>query len=857
MRFLSACVFALWLLASARPANAAPAGKIKLPPGFRAEVVYTVPLDKQGSWVSLTVDDKGRILAGDQNGAIYRVTPSPLGADEAKTKVERLKTTVGMAHGLLYYHGQLYVMQNGDVGSFGSGLYRLKDTDGDDQFDHVEQLRVLEGYGEHGPHSIIPAPDGKHLYICCGNFTHVPRYTHTLVPPHWGEDQLQPRMNDPRGHGVQVKAPAGWIARIDLDAKELDLVSAGYRNVFDIAFNADGELFTFDSDMEWDINAPWYRPTRILHATSGTDFGFRAGNGPWPAYFIDTLPSAIDVGPSSPTGMTFGAGTKFPAKYQQALFAGDWSYGNIFAFHLHPEGSTYRAEMERFASAMPLGVTDMVVGKDGALYFAVGGRESESALYRIVWDNDTAKTAAAAAPLTKTTKVVATATPGKSPNVAVAAAPSVHAVLSPSEARELRHKLEAFHIDGAPADMELIWQNLGNSDRFISYAARVALEHQPIDKWRDRALAEPNLDARLNALVAFAHLADRTEQADWVKAVAPVRFADLTVQRKLNVLRVAALGVIRFDPLEQNVRQQLIDAFRPQLPADNPDVNRQLAHLLVRLKAPNVIEPLLVLLEKAATQEESIDLAITMSYIDEGWSLDQRKRLLQWFDKSAHLAGGYSFFGYLSLARERFVGLFNSDERKELAEWVNKPYVEAPVQLKAETRPFVREWKFDELVDLVEKDKGPRHFENGRKMFSAAGCYNCHRVAGSGSAVGPDLTGVGGRFGVRDLLRAVIDPNQTISDQYQQMVFEAGGRVIVGRVTNIAKDKITVNTNMLDPKAEERIPRDEIEKQYPSKVSMMPTGLLNTLSADEILDLIAFLRSGGRRDSDLFAASPQ
>jgi putative heme-binding domain-containing protein len=113
---------------------------------------------------------------------------------------------------------------------------------------------------------------------------------------------------------------------------------------------------------------------------------------------------------------------------------------------------------------------------------------------------------------------------------------------------------------------------------------------------------------------------------------------------------------------------------------------------------------------------------------------------------------------------------------------------------------------------------------------------------------------VGGRFGVRDLLRAIVDPNQTISDQYQQTVFEANGKVIVGRVTNLFEDKIQINTNMLDPKAVVSIPRNEIENQSPSKVSTMPMGLLNTLSSDEILDLIAFLRAGGRADSDLFAA---
>ncbi|RIK79589.1 MAG: hypothetical protein DCC67_10315 [Planctomycetota bacterium] len=158
------------------------------------------------------------------------------------------------------------------------------------------------------------------------------------------------------------------------------------------------------------------------------------------------------------------------------------------------------------------------------------------------------------------------------------------------------------------------------------------------------------------------------------------------------------------------------------------------------------------------------------------------------------------------------------------------------------------------MAALVERDQGPRNFEQGRKLFSDAGCYNCHRVAGSGSAIGPDLTGVGGRFGVRDLVRSIVEPSHTISDQYQQMVFETNGRMIVGRVSNIAGDEIMVSTNMLDPKKTETIKRDELDNQYPSDVSVMPAGLLNTLSESEILDLMAFLRSGGQRDHALYGA---
>jgi hypothetical protein len=180
----------LALAATCRQAAAEAAGTIHLPPGFRAELVYSVPLETQGSWVSLTTDDRGRIIASDESGALYRIEPSPIGGDPSQTKVEKLSATVGMAHGLLFHNGQLYVMQNGQIGAFSSGLYRLSDSNDDDQFDRIEQLRVFNATGEHGPHAVVLSPDGKHLYLCCGNFTELPILSGSQPPQRWMEDQL-------------------------------------------------------------------------------------------------------------------------------------------------------------------------------------------------------------------------------------------------------------------------------------------------------------------------------------------------------------------------------------------------------------------------------------------------------------------------------------------------------------------------------------------------------------------------------------------------------------------------------------------------------------------------------------------
>jgi hypothetical protein len=82
-------------------------------------------------------------------------------------------------------------------------------------------------------------------------------------------------------------APGGWIAKTDPEGKSWELVSAGYRNSYDIAFNEAGDLFIYDSDMEWDFGTPWYRPTRVCHATSGGDYGWRTGSANTSPAFAD------------------------------------------------------------------------------------------------------------------------------------------------------------------------------------------------------------------------------------------------------------------------------------------------------------------------------------------------------------------------------------------------------------------------------------------------------------------------------------------------------------------------------------------------------------------------------------------
>ena len=83
--------------------------------------------------------------------------------------------------------------------------------------------------------------------------------------------------------------------------------------------------------------------------------------------------------------MAFGYGAKFPAKYQRALYCMDWAYGKLYAVHVVPDGAGYRATFEPFVEGKAWDGTDVVVNRDGAMYVTIGGRGTQSGLYRVIY----------------------------------------------------------------------------------------------------------------------------------------------------------------------------------------------------------------------------------------------------------------------------------------------------------------------------------------------------------------------------------------------------------------------------------------------------------------------------------------
>lgn len=836
--------------APAAPPRATPVDEIQLRPGFKIELIHTVPKSDQGSWVSMTVDPKGRLIACDQNGGLYRLTLNPPGSTPPST-VERLATKVGGAHGLLYAFDSLYVMVNEQGGR--QGLWRLRDTDNDGQFDQEQLLRRIDGGGEHGPHGIVLSPDGKSLYVACGNHTKLPDHMElSRAPRAWNEDQIVTRLWDANGHARGILAPGGYICKTDPDGKVFEMVSHGYRNQYDIAFNALGDLFTYDSDMEWDAGTPWYRPTRVCLATSGSDLGWRSGAGKWPTYYPDSLPAIVDIGPGSPTGVVSGQGSRFPARYQHAIFANDWTYGTMYAIHLTPEGAGYKAEKEEFVSGRPLPLTDVLIHPaDGAMYFAIGGRGTQSGVYRVTYAGNES-TAPAPAPVL-------------------------------TEGAKLRRQLETLHADGTgPEALAKAWPHLASDDRWIRYAARVAIERQPVAGWAPKVLSETRPWAAIEGAVALARMGTPEHRDALLGFLNRLDFSKLDESAQLAAVRAYQLAFIRLGSPEGAVRTAVIQRLDALYPSKSRSLNRELAGALIRIEAPGVVAktvPLMLtandadlkyasdaLLERnrgyagafaqaAASRpnQEQIAFAYLLREAKTGWTPALRKSFFSWFPRTAPWQGGNSFRGFIeNIRKDALATVRDSEERKSYEKLSTAKPAGADPQFAAPKGPG-QSYTVDQVLAFASGSLSGRDFENGRAMFHSTGCAACHRFNGAGGSVGPDLTGVASRYTTRDLLDNIIEPSKVISDQYgSEEVVLADGTTLVGRAY-VENGQLVVTADPRNPDENTAVPVGQVKSRKAYPVSLMPAGLINGLNKEEILNLLAYLQSGGDPKHRAFA----
>lgn len=754
-----------------------------VPDGFVVEHLHRAQED-EGSWVCMDFDEVGRIVVAPERGPLLRI-----GLDGDDITVERIDSPVQRAQGLLHMGDSLYCNVNAPLDE-GGGLHRLIDTDGDGVFETHRQLSAWDWGGEHGGHAVRLGPDGM-LYILQGNHVRPPEHLEDTSPlRNWDEDILIERIWDPRGHAVGRMSPAGHVLRTDPDGERWELVAGGLRNAYDMAFNEHGELFAYDADMEWDFGTPWYRLPRVVHIVNGGDTGWRGGSAKWSDAWPDATPAVAETGVGSPTGVCFAYESGFPEPWRSSLLLGDWSYGRVLACTLDEDGSGYTGTVEPFITGRPFNITDMDFGPDGNLYCITGGRGTRSDLYRIRWDGP---------PPSKTA--------GEDPE---------------AEARARRRELEKMHAAPHPQALDSIWSGLGDEDRSIRFAARVALERIDADEWSGRALNEMDPVTMRTALLGLGRSGSMIHRGAVLNLVAD-RLPGSTGQDRIDLLRTAMVALARGGDGDRI--GHAVAAGYPDLDGDF-EADRLSSIILAHLNHDAFVEGTLELLEGTSDPSQQMHFALVLRLAADSIDVEQRTRFEAWHENARRYEGGLSIRGFVDAIGEPILGPREADDE-------SAPELEADI---------LHEWTMEDIVPYLPLLDAERDTGRGRRILESNLCLRCHRFDGEGGSTGPDLTGVGGRFSRSDLLETILHPSKVVSDQYlQEQVHLTDGASHVGRVSRSGNDLIIAGPYGIERTV---VDADQVLRRERVDSSSMPRGLVNTLTREQLLDLLACLEAG-------------
>lgn len=509
-----------------------------------------------GGSYDILLDKENRLLVGDGQ-AIRRLNLNPL--DAVYESYEIIAEGLGPRgpQGMLLVEDNLYA-----VGSDGVRLFTGYVTH--EQL--LPQGRLGQPFrtgGDHDAHGLMLGHDGW-IYLICGDGSGVGDRKHITEP----------------NSAAQFERSAS-VFRFDLSGTRWECVSTGGRNPPNLGMNELGELFSLDSDMEWHVALPWYRPVRLNPWLVGGDNGWQSV-GAYPPYYIDNAPGILDVGRGSPNWGLFYEGRSLP-RCQGAYLVADYrwksatdgeynSSGRVLAFSMSRQAAWWKAEMRELVKPKPgakdekgqpisFSVVDLEVSPDGSLLIsdhnqgvwrvfsrqpnstvvpAFGqsspGPPSGEALQSLALDkrqsiadriHATRLLSAQFATLSPDwLRALATTDPPELRGYAAwllglrrneGEAEWLGRLLADREAHVRRRAAEAANRHPAESLTPVLLASLDDPERIVRYSAMTALAHRSPESWKAQALASDRHQVLMRALSA-AHLRREAADGEWLKS---------------------------------------------------------------------------------------------------------------------------------------------------------------------------------------------------------------------------------------------------------------------------------------------------------------------------------------------------
>ena len=385
-------------------------------------------------------------------------------------------------------------------------------------------------------------------------------------------------------------------------------------------------------------------------------------------------------------------------------------------------------------------------------------------------------------------------------------------------------------------------------DQLARLAPSVAVQGLLADRVRR---ASASREERSIALQAMARAGLKSVPGSWADALAhvlagddaeSVRLAAATVRalptpkEGVEGLRAALLRVGRSATAPEDVRLEALAVVPGGLPETAPEV---FAFLLERLRPDRSTATRVLAADVLAGATLGHDQLLSLADAVRAAGPLEVNRLLPAFGRTTDVEVGRKLVDVLKGAGAR--SSLRVDALKKLL-------AKFPPEVHAQAEPLYASLAADaagqtaKLEGLLATVK-PGDIRRGQAVFNGtkAACSTCHAIGYLGGKVGPDLTRIGQIRSERDLFEAIIAPSASFVQTFEPVVVATtNGQVLNGLLRKDAPDEVVLATGA---DAETRIPRSDIDEMRPSTVSLMPAGLDQQLSPEELADLVAFLKA--------------
>ncbi|MBB4081080.1 putative heme-binding domain-containing protein [Lewinella aquimaris] len=803
--------------------------------------------------VFVGVDKMGSLGKEPGKGSIVRLVDRD---NDGTYETQSEYALVDNPRGLMPVGDKLFVLHTafgeGEQVAAGMDLVVFEDKDGDGIADgpsrplitHISSPTPLQDRGtDHATNGIRMGIDGW-IYIAVGDFGF-----------HNAEDRS----------GTKMTMLGGGIVRVRPDGTEMEVYTHGTRNIYDVAIDPFMNVYTRGNTNDgggWNV--------RFLHHLQSGEYGY-------PTLFKhfteETLPALIDVGGGSGTGSYFMDDDRWPARYNHVPMMADWGRNQLYIHRVEMDGPSFTQRDEEFIE-LPQ-ITDIDLDGSGRMLLAAWdgagyrGSPDKGYVVRVVPEGWTYEafpdlTAASVEDLGELLRAGNSVARFHAQQELLTRPSGEAAAVALRVAREQSATLEA-RVAGIYTYAQLTCSEgaeelveLSKQDKLREFALRAladrksCLEAVPLDPFLT-AVDDANPRVRAAAITGLGRLG-KPEAAETLLTVAVPASAQApepgtegphaTPNSEIVLPHLAVRSLVELEAVDAT-----IGAIR-----DNP----KLALWTLRyLHSPETVDGLIDAygsIEDAGVKEEIL-ATLGRLYTHEApyagdWWWSTRPDTHGPYYKGVNWEFSDKIKDFLTgearaagPEKQRFFALLNERNRMEIPELgvVTEEAVAAEntVDLNAISgkKGEVGNASIEDVILAMAETEG--NPARGKELFTSQGCIACHAVEKGDAMKGPFMGQIGSIMTRDQITESILKPNASISQGFSSYLIETkDDNAYVGFVTAESADQLTLRD--IGGNSTE-LAKDNITNREELPTSMMPEGLANALSFEELASLVAFL----------------